>query len=40
MEKILKAIAMILLVATVVSAAGCAGKTNTAETKLRQLQDK
>ena len=31
MEKILKAIAMILLVATVVSAAGCAGKTNTAE---------
>jgi hypothetical protein len=31
MEKILKAIAMILLVAAVVSAAGCAGKTNTAE---------
>jgi inhibitor of cysteine peptidase len=31
MKKILKTIAMLLVVAAVVSAAGCAGKTNTAE---------
>ena len=33
MKQILKIIAMILVVAAVVSAAGCAGKTNTAENK-------